>query len=296
MKTIFLRALEADDKAAALRAAILLPEAARGRQRFDVDTESFRAVPRSPFAYWVSERLRHLFKELPPFESEGREAQRALSTNNDFRYLRLCWERLADEAFSRPASGWLPFAKGGPFSSYYADIHLLVNWIHEGREIEAEAIQKFPYLKGNAEWVLHRECNYLRPGLTWPIKNRFSLKPWPLPAGCVFAHVGPSAFVEGDGTEQLAALQAVMSSSAFTALLRIMAGWNFEVGLIQSTPFPRINQADQTSLANLAHRAWSLKRSLDTRNETSHAFTLPALLQVTMVIYSSHQIAMSHCG
>jgi len=33
-------------------------------------------------------------------------------------------------------------------------------------------------------------------------------------------------------------------------------------------------------LAALARRAWSLKRSLDTRTENSHAFTLPALLQV----------------
>ena len=41
MKTVFLRAVEADDKAAALRTAITDPAAALGRIRFDVDTESF---------------------------------------------------------------------------------------------------------------------------------------------------------------------------------------------------------------------------------------------------------------
>jgi hypothetical protein len=59
-----------------------------------------------------------------------------------------------------------------------------------------------------------------------------------------------------------------------------MAFGSFEVGVIQRTPVPAISKSDKGSLANLAHRAWSLKRSLDTRTATSHAFTLPALLQV----------------
>ena len=47
MKTVFLRALEANDKAAALLDAITTPLEALGRTRFDVDTESFALVPRS---------------------------------------------------------------------------------------------------------------------------------------------------------------------------------------------------------------------------------------------------------
>ena len=58
MTTVFLRALEADDKAAALREAIRAPVGAEGRTRFEVDAAAFASVPRSPFAYWVSERVR----------------------------------------------------------------------------------------------------------------------------------------------------------------------------------------------------------------------------------------------
>ncbi|HAZ65006.1 MAG TPA: hypothetical protein DCZ72_15540, partial [Armatimonadetes bacterium] len=36
---------------------------------------------------------------------------------------------------------------------------------------------------------------------------------------------------------------------------------------------------DLADLEPPAHRAWSLKRGLDTAEETSHAFWLPALLQ-----------------
>ena len=117
MKTTFLRALEADDKAAVLFAMIRDPEVALGRQHFEVDTASFGAIPRSPFSYWVSDDLRRLFRLLPPFESHGRQAQHGLSTKNDFRYLRLSWEIVGDIAVERPASGWLPFAKGGAFQA-----------------------------------------------------------------------------------------------------------------------------------------------------------------------------------
>ena len=284
MKTTFLRALEADDKAAALFAMIRDPEAALGRQHFEVDTASFGAIPRSPFSYWVSDDLRRLFRLLPPFESHGRQAQHGLSTKNDFRYLRLSWEIVGDIAVERPASGWLPFAKGGAFKPYYSDVHLLVKWIDEGREIEAEVIQKFPYLNGNAEWVMHRECNYLRPGLTWPRRtNGLSFRV--MPSGCVFADKGPAAFVENDAPDELLALAAVANSKAFGLLVslqlaRTELAQSFEVGLIQRTPIPILDPAKQSNLVMLARRAWSLKRSLDTCSGTSHAFTLPAVFQV----------------
>ncbi len=87
--SLFLRLLEADDKAAALREAV---QAVRGdqpdRRVFDIDPEGFRQVPGSPFAYWVSSTCLDLFVHYAHFGS-GRVAQRALSTNDDFRYLRL---------------------------------------------------------------------------------------------------------------------------------------------------------------------------------------------------------------
>jgi hypothetical protein len=43
-------------------------------------------VPGSPFAYWVSERVRRLFTELLPFEVEGRWVRSRAHGSNDFRY------------------------------------------------------------------------------------------------------------------------------------------------------------------------------------------------------------------
>lgn len=62
-----------------------------------------------------------------------------------------------------------------------------------------------------------------------------------------------------------------------------MAFGSYEVGVIQRTPVPELDQAETSLLSKLAHRTWSLKRLLDSRNENSHAFSLPALLQVSAV-------------
>lgn len=281
---LFLRLMGDEDKGAALLAAVhsvAAGDVEANPQVFEVDPVSFERVPGAPFAYWVSDSVRCLFRDMEPLGAAGREAQRALSTNDDFRYIRLWWERDRDVAFRRPASGWLLFAKGGEYSPFYADIHLLVNWVGEGKEIEADALRKFPYLKGNANWVLHRECNYLRPGLTWPLRTQSGLALRAMPAGCIFGHKGPAAFVSDDDPEEMLALLAMTNSAAFRRLVELqMAFGSYEVGVIQRTPVPDLSTEATDQLAQLARRAWSLKRNLDTATLTSHAFVLPALLQV----------------
>src|SRR5690606_35603293 len=48
--------------------------------------------------------------------------------------------------------------------------------------------------------------------------------------------------------------------------------------VIQRTPVPSLTEVQRKQLASLARRAWSLKRTADSVNETSHAFVLPAAL------------------
>ena len=84
---------------------------------------------------------------------------------------------------------------------------------------------------------------------------------------------------------------AVVNSSPFYRLVEVQfaaadakaggAAKSYEVGVIRRTPVPDLSPDDEAFLAALARRAWSRKRSLDTKTATSHAFVLPALLQVT---------------
>lgn len=281
MKTVFIRAIEApvDEK----RRVVLSAVRRRRGERFECEIAVFSRVPGSPFAYWANPALVSAYQDQPPFESSGRTARLGGGTKNDGRYLRVSWEVAIS---ARSEEQWVPFAKGGAFAPYYSDVHLVANWGSNAREIEAELRLKYPYLGENVDFVLHRELRYGRPGITWSRRTTSGLSARVLPQGCVFSDKGPSAFVEGDGSEPLLATLALMRSTPFEQALSLQlaaadkAARSYEVGIIQRTPIPEVHAEDMAALAELARRAWRRMRQGDSHAETSHAFLLPALLQV----------------
>ncbi|AUB82640.1 hypothetical protein [Candidatus Thiodictyon syntrophicum] len=279
--SLFLRLLEDDDKALALRTALRAVAAGEPDPRvFEADPDAFALVPGAPFAYWISPSAQSAFSRLPNFEGERRTAKCGAGTLDDFRFLRLDWEVPVSVA------EWVSFAKGGAFGRYYADLYLRLAWANAGREIQCFVEAKV----GSATRKIQAQPWYFRPGLTWPRRtNGLSFRA--MPAGCIFADKGPAAFVDGDDPESLLALCALVNSAPFGALValqlaRTELAQSYEVGLIQQTPVPPLTTDDgrptthAQTLSTLAHRAWSLKHALDTATETSHAFRLPALLQV----------------
>lgn len=274
MKTVFIRAFEADvdDKAATLREAVRY-SASDGTVRFEVDPMAFRGVPKSPFAYWTTTTLRGAFTGLRAFSSEDRIVKQGLATADDLRFLRLATE--VTPAFRR--ARWLPFAKGGARSRFYFDHHLRIEWTTSGAILKA-AVEA---AHGNIGKRIYNEHLYFRPGLTWPRRTQAGLSVRALPAGCIFGDKGPAIFVDGNVPNTLLSLLALTNSRCFAALVELqMSFGSYEVGVIQRTPIPDLNEVDRRALATLGRRAWSCKRTLDTRTENSHAFTLPALLQV----------------
>lgn len=315
MKTTFLRIVDVEDKEAAL---LTLTKTEKSSRRFDVASTDFSAIPRSPFAYWVSGNVLHLFESLPPLEFAGSTAKQGLATADDFRFVRLHWEvsparrakvglqtsddfrfvRLSWETNPEDSrKTWFAFAKGGKFSPYYADVYLTVNWRSDGAEIVT-------FCKPGTDRTASRPQNvefFFRPGLTWPLRTTSGLSLRAMPRGCIFGHKGPAAFVEGDSSTQLLALLAIANGRAFSACVELQlaaadaAARSYEVGVLQRTPVPPLTATSEADLALLARRAWSLKRSLDTSTENSHGFSLPALLQVRRDDIASQVAAADAC-
>jgi len=277
--TIFIRVFDAavDDKASTLLRLVQAAASDRSdaANLFYVEPICFMAVPTSPFSYWVSNGVREIFQKMPRFEAEKRTVRQGLATAEDFRFVRADWEVPANKKGSR----WFGFAKGGAFSPFYADVFLCVNWEACGAEIKNN-LNAQGGVRSNV-WMLRDTADkcFFRPGLTWPLRTQRGFGIRAMPAGCVFGHKGPAAFGEGDDSDEMLALLAVATSSTFRALVGLqMAFGSYEVGVVQRTPIPRLTPTNIKALAKLARRAWSLKRSLDTSNETSHAFLLPAAI------------------
>ncbi len=273
--TVFLRVLEptvAKKQNALLGAVCALRNS--GEQPgvvFERNVETFAAIPGSPFAYWVLVSAQAAFSQFAAFGSQDRTALVGLQTSDDFRFLRAWWETAPDRLGHR----WFGFAKGGSYSPFYADLTLLVGY-SEGDQVGLQEIGR--YGRG--------ATHYFHPGLTWPLRtNGLSFRV--MPSGCIFGHKGPAAFIDSDPPGALLSLLAILNSRPFgylvsAQLARTELAQSYEVGLIQQTPLPTISAESTTALAQIACRAWSLKRSLDTGNETSHAFQLPPGVNATV--------------
>ena len=275
MNTLFFRLLDAEDKGTALQEAVAALPQSPTPEAFAVNPGSFNLVPRSPFSYWVSQKALRTFVAKNKIETEGRLARITNPVADNDRFIRTSWE-VPYKQERNSTSEWTPLQKGGSFNRYYSDIHLLVDWDF--------SIQSYKGFLGTSHRPLVRPASvdfFFRPGINWPCRSQKGLSMRALPGQCIFGSKGPAIFIEGDTSKDLLALLAITNSSIFCELVELqMAFGSYEVGVIQRTPVPDLASKETDILAPLARRAWSLKRNLDTITQTSHAFILPALLQV----------------
>jgi 23S rRNA G2445 N2-methylase RlmL len=241
---------------------------ANNAKRFVVNPLSFYKVPSVPFAYWVSEDVRELFQRFPKYEQKERTVKQGLVTTDDFRFVRSSWEVPVYKRGIR----WFPFAKGGNFSPFYASISLCVDWLKNG----AQSWAIYHVRRNVVGGIIKNPDYYFKPGLTWPLRtHRFS--PQVLPSGVVISVRGSGIY----SYEPLVYL-GLFNSSLIDILMHMLSGQDarpqFDMGDVSLLPVPPVNDEDKTVLSSLVCNIWSLKRCIDTRNETSSVFHLPALI------------------
>lgn len=205
--TIFFRLLDDDDKGTALQEAVAALPQNPTTEAFAVNPESFEQVPGAPFAYWVGEKIRRCFEQLDNLEGEFRTAKQGVATADDFRFIRTAWEVYAQISVK---SGFYPFAKGGIFSPFYANIYLVINWQKQGSEI---ANFSKAYIR-NPDF-------YFRPGLTWPLRTTSGLSMRLMPSNCIFGHKGPSIFIHKNLPDKILSLAAIANGKAFQILIAV---------------------------------------------------------------------------
>lgn len=283
----FIRLLAEENKGEALQDLIIsLRNGETSSALFPVAPDKFSMVPGSPFAYWVSDRIRRLFIDLPPFEGDGRTVKQGLATADDFRFVRAWWEvdpgkivtgtpeTAPDEFRAQTFSGkkWVPFAKGGEYSPYYADVHLVVNWGDDGEEIKNWICERYPYLKGNWEWVVKNTEYYFRPGLTYP-RRLHRLAVMPLPKGSIISVRGSGIYTDFD---ELLITAALFSSKSFDFFVKTMLGRfnhpQFDNGTLCKTIIPSDFNDNINDIKGIIEQLIKLKQNIDSFDELTHVF------------------------
>ncbi|MEK6799672.1 MAG: hypothetical protein AABZ12_11955, partial [Planctomycetota bacterium] len=286
-----------DAKQTALRA--MLRDCPDTSRLFYTLLSSFKGIPGSPLAYWVTPTVLHLFRTLQPVEADGREARVGLQTSDDFRFARLWTEIPPPSMLGLETTGafpisaiqakcieatkngirWVPFAKGGGFHQYSSNHHLFLDWENDGRALK----EYNSALYGPVSRNVRSEGCYFRPGITWSYlpHKRGSFRM--MPPGSVFSVGGPGLFADGN---LLLPMLGVLNSDVFFALIRLFmprgsAGGQslkFEVGYIQKVPFPELTADATVQLGDLASTLYHLSFKEHTTDETSVVFRLPRLL------------------
>jgi SAM-dependent methyltransferase len=274
----FIRLLKDVDREAGLVGAIHAHRAGLPDHRIHrVRLSDLDAIPGAPLAYWMSPSLRRLFVELPGLEGNGAEARQGSATGDDSRFVRAFWEvdprRIAQEVADTHEGGrWSPFAKGGEYSPYWADVHLVVDWERDGerlRDYEGSRVQNAQY--------------FFRSGLTWPRRTASGFSPRVLPAGCVFGDKGP-----GIVAQEPLGLLAWLTSRPAAALMAASqpagdetssgtASKSYEVGLVQKLPWPG-PAVDKTTLETVTQHSSDIagrRRREDALDETTRLFIAP---------------------
>ena len=302
---LFLRLLSHEDKDSALLQALdfIRTQSSMTEDVYVADPNTFPLVPGSPFAYWVSNHVRQLFAKLPKLECDSpeRAVRVGLQTSDDTRFLRAWWEVgsetildddgcdlwktntrefgkwCRDETFN--GKQWVFFPKGGEYSEFLSDIHLVVKWKNDGEEMKQfaeELKERSSSPPGNGP--LRDFPYYFRHGLTWSYRtHRLCLQE--LPAGTIISTRGSGIFSDKN---TLLVWMALGNSVVVDYLVKIGMGREghpqFDQGDLKEIPVPEILDETADRLQCLSLQALQFKRRATVGDETSPYFVLPMIL------------------
>ena len=240
-----------------------------------VPARHFESLPSMVCGYWMSTSLAKAYGSATTVKSVA-DVKQGTVTGDDPRFLRLVWEvRPSDVGLT---ATWPRFVKGGEYRVFFDDVHLVMNWRDEGREIIACG-------KGRPQNVAY----FGRPGSTWPRRTTADFGPRVLPSGVAFGDKGPSAF--SLGTSRRAMLAVLTSTPSYLLILSRLGNTDtsaaamaksYEVGLVRDLPWPVIAELKVARLDALVASAVESVRAgqidEDDSGETVVAFALPPSL------------------
>lgn len=254
--------IQSDDKA--LRLAAAINSGALGDiepQVYVLDLATVADITGFPFPYWVPPTLLGRYKKLPAFQGVDAIAKPGSQTGDNEQYLRLMWE-VPDDAIGKDLR-WAPYAKGGDFSRYYGDIHLVVNWSGDGSPLSA--CRGVRYL-GRDSWF----C----PGLTYPLITVKGFNVRVLPAGCIWDNGSPSIFPTTSQDQALYTLGLLNSRLVQLFLYCVTSSRHWQVGYLSTVPWvPFADTPLHRNIARVAERSFRICRALRCQDETDPFFT-----------------------
>lgn len=132
----------------------------------NISQKEFSKIPGSPFAYWVSNKVKSLFSGIN-LSSYGDPKSGILTGNNDV-FMRW-WFEVSNQRTNFHATDvsetvtekvkWYPYNKGGEFRKWYGNHFFVVNMQNKGYDIA--------YSGDNNNYRLRDQSFYFKKGFSW---------------------------------------------------------------------------------------------------------------------------------
>ncbi|MEF3322199.1 hypothetical protein PV375_00595 [Gulosibacter sp. GYB002] len=251
---------------------------------FTVSQRDMNEIPGSPIVYWLSEKMRATFSEGRPL-SKLVDLRVGLRTGDNDRFLRYWWEvsgkRSAfhcDSLEDAEASGarWFPYNKGGSFRRWFGNHEYVVNWEHDGHEIEHGLAERYPYLVPAGKTLVRGQGRdrYFSPSVSWSKVSSGVPAFRVYPPGFVYDVAGTSIF-SSTSRDRYRLLAFVNSLVALEQLAALAPTLNFEVGQVACLP---LVESGSECIEILAEGAVETSRLDWNMSETSWNFSGNALV------------------
>lgn len=260
----------------------------------------FGKIPGSPIAYWVHPKINNVFASCEPLKNyvDGRVG---LMTSDNDKFLRFFWEITHNSACFTASNDdesissqkrWFPHNKGGSFRKWAGNYEYVVDWFNRGENIKATVIKKYPYLKGNPNFVVHDDGFYFKPFISWSEITSGGLSFRYFDKGFTSNVKGMSAFpLEDMDFERLLSLL----NSKFSAYVSSSINPTVSFGINNLYAIPAAF-LDKACIEGIVGSAISITKSDWDSYETSWGFKKSPLLGIdigTFTLSESYQILLS---
>ena len=247
-----------------------------GENRYVAEQDNFSKIPGSPVAYWVN---LDFIESFTKYDKAGLYAdfRHGMSTSNNARFLRM-WYEVANTNIGFSAKSkkdtldqkWYIYLKGGSYRKWYGNFDYVVNWKNDGQEIKDISNKKYPYLKGNLDFVLGGQMYFFKPGYTWSSLTSGSLGMRKFGTGCIFDAKGQCYFAKNEAVGDY--LFALYNSKVFDLYGKVLAPtMDFNSGVISKLPVAK-EESESEDVILLANQNVSLSKSDWDSFETSWDF------------------------
>ena len=194
------------------------------------------------------------------FSTGFAEATQGLTTENDTRFVRLRWETPTNEFEQR----WFVLSKGGDYSWFSSDLHLMVNRYQEGIELAVYAELN----SGNIARTRQSSKYYGFPAATYSRRSQKGFSCRRLRRMSIFSDKSGVIFPRDENW--LLVLPILLASENYLQIIYAQAKFgSYEVGAIKQLPKPK---DEWLSIADLAKPIFKQIDRLEQSIETNAQF------------------------